>query len=244
MYLQNGYLYIEDKDIIKTKNGLSSPKKITGHSFVQLCGKDNFVKKGDAMLYLLRILQPNNIDPYYTLRGDIAEQLVHRSYVKKGHKYEVWDKKSINYDNFKDVSQIFGGLIDGLADDSIIVEVKSKSMKDYRYITENGVESEELQGEYYAVLKGLSKVNIEWVFFTQKQEEELRQTGKITNWIGCLNYQKKIDVNVDYLMNLMKEAAEYYQDCISNKRIPVEDISEDKFKILLEMGLDFNDGAK
>ena len=245
MYLQDGYIHIETKDISLGNDGNIKKKKIYGHNFVALIGKDNFKRKGDAVLDILKILPKENIDPFYTLRGAVAEQLVHRSYVKKGHKYEIWDAKAINYDNFKDVSEIFGGLMDGLCDDNIVVEVKSKSMDKYKEITENGVESEELQGEYYAVLKGTENVNLEWVFFTKQQEEELKTTGKITQWIGCLNFQKCIKVDSQKIIEYMHQAVDYLNNCINEMKIPATDVSDKVFNTLVnERGLTFNDGAR
>ena len=235
MYIKGGYLYFDDEQIKK-------PKKITGHSFVQLIDKDIFNPKGDAMINILKFLKNEPIDEFYTNRGEIAEQLVKRSYEKKGHKYQVWDKKEIGFDNFKNISQIFGGLLDGLLDDNIVVEVKSKSINKYDEITKNGVEQEELQALFYATLLNLNVSFMEWVFFTPEQEELIKLNKPITDFKGCIKYSKQLEVNHNKIIEYMNIAYIYYSECINNKRIPCCDISDNVMnKLLKEKGLIFCD---
>lgn len=236
MKIENGKLIFTEQDVIKTKNGISTPKKITGHSFVGLIGKDPFKLKGDYLLELFRLLKTEEIDEYWLKRGDIAEAIIQKCYIRDGHKYQKWDKNEVNYDNFQDIDY-FGGLIDGLVDDVIINEVKSKSLKDYDNIFKYGRENEELQGMYYATLKGLDTLFMDWVFFTPQQEEELKETGKITDFKGMQRFSKQFTVDRKYIMKLMYEALTYYNNCYNNG-IPLEDLSDKALQRLMkERGL-------
>ena len=237
MQIKNGKLCFNAFDTGNVGRGVNDPKKITGHSFVGLIGKDPYKPKGDYLLELFRILPSEKIDPYWLERGDIAEDLIQRRYTKDGHNYQKWDKKEINYDNFKHIEN-FGGLVDGLIDNYIINEVKSKSLKDYDNISNYGKENEELQGMYYATLWGLDNLFMDWVFFTEEQEKELRETHKITNWKGMKRFSKQFNVDRRYIMGLMKQALEYYNNCYGCGSIPVEDLSDKALQRLVkEKGL-------
>lgn len=237
MQIKNGYLCFYPFDTGNIGKDGKKPKKITGHSFVGLIGKDPFKPKGDYLLDLFRILPSDPIDPYYLERGDIAEDLIQRRYTKDGHKYQKWDKKQIKYDNFQNIEN-FGGLVDGLIDDCIINEVKSKLLKDYDNIVQNGKESEELQGMYYATLWGLDTLFMDWVFFTEEQEKELRETHNITNWSGMKRFSKQFNVDRRYIMGLMKQALDYYNYCLGCGMIPLEDLSDKALQRLMkEKGL-------
>lgn len=237
MQIRNGYLCINAFDTQRVGDNAKQPKKITGHSFVGLIGKDPFKPKGDYLLDLFRVLPSEKIDPYWLERGDIAEDLIQKRYTKDGHKYQKWNKQEIKYDNFQNI-QNFGGLVDGLIDDYIINEVKSKSLKDYDNIVKYGRENEELQGMYYATLWGLDTLFMDWVFFTEEQEKELRETHQITNWQGMKRFSKQFSVDRKYIMGLMKQALDYYNYCLGCGMIPLEDLSDTALQRLVkEKGL-------
>ena len=145
MVIKNGYLYLNDITIKK--------KKITGHSFVDLCSLNPFSKKGDCVLNMLGVYKPP-FDNKYLYRGDIAEVLVLKKMQEKYKdikliRYTEEDKKANNYDFFHEYVNC-GGIPDIIIPDISLVEVKSKSMKDYDKISNGDIPKHELyQGLYY-----------------------------------------------------------------------------------------------
>ena len=69
MYVKDGYLYFETNITPQTK------KKITGHSFVELCELSLYNKKGDAVLGLLKLYK-SEINTKYSNRYNIDEKIV------------------------------------------------------------------------------------------------------------------------------------------------------------------------
>lgn len=76
--VENGYLKFDKEDIYINKF-TKLPKKITGHSFVALIGKDGFRKRGDSVIELLKLLPMEPIDEFYTKRGELAEYLIKKN---------------------------------------------------------------------------------------------------------------------------------------------------------------------
>lgn len=231
MYIDKEYLILEDKDLKKHK-------KITGHAFVQLCGKDKFNKRGDCVLDRLGLLPKVEIDPFYTNRGKLAEVLVKKSYEKNGHYCITSDPKEINYDNFPNL-EIFGGMYDIIVDTEIVSEVKSKSLANKENIINFGNETEELQGEFYAVLLDIEQCNLDWVFFPKDIEDKIKANEKITSFAGIEKYTKSIKVVGEEkarVIALMQEAITYYDTCYYEKRISMYDISGNVIQELRKAG--------
>lgn len=225
MYIDKEYLYF---DIEKT------PKKITGTKFSCLVDKNPYTKKGDQMLEILGILPKEDIDPYYTYRGEITEKLVKELFEKNGNRCVVWDKEKIAFDNFPE-QDLFGGLIDiYLPDKDTIIEVKSKSLRKRNDIIVNGSEYEFLQGALYTVLKKAKSLMMCWVFYNEETEQLMKAKQpfdpKGKNHFGEPNVSfyirewKREDLE-GKIETLMQKAREFYMETITTKKIRLCEIS-------------------
>lgn len=219
-------------------------KKITGHSLVEICGLNKYKKCGDVVLQLLGFYEPK-FDEKYRFRGNNAEQLARIYYTKKlgfeiiFHTEE--ELKKCYYDVFKD-DDYFGGVPDiEIPSKSFLVEVKSKSMKDYEEIVTNGnlPLDEVYQGMYYAYKRNFPKFRMFYVFYDVETENILFNGGKPTTYQNVKIFEKEFDVDREDIEGKMKHALQYYNWCYTNGFVPLEDISE---KVLIEMGLKNKDG--
>ncbi len=204
------------KDNVKIKKGLdyitivsggyNKIGKITGSTFPALIGKNNFKSVGAEILNRLGCVEYEAIDPFYTLRGAIAEHLVYH-YIKDQYKkvgidvelhtfpntYKGSDGKYYGNDIFKKNAKC-GGVIDiGIAkpeNQRAVIEIKSKSLFSEKTGQNNHFEmfkpnqepkqyeNETLQGEHYAALMGLKKLLMVYVFFNDTQEKMVREITK------------------------------------------------------------------
>ena len=221
--VEKDLLVIDKEDNVKCK-------KITGHSFVGLIGLDNFKRSGDWLL-IMHCLLPTKIDPKWLKRGDFAEMIVKKTYEKNGVKCTTYDKKEINYDNFN--YEFFGGLIDiELINDNTLVEVKSKSMKDYDYICQNQPMNEVYQGLYYGRLRKYERIIMEWIFFDEETEKSVFE-GKKPNTLQNLKRLSKtyfIDKqDMDQKLVLAKKIVDNFRKTLT---IPLSMISDETLKQL------------
>ena len=230
MRIENGYLIVESSEIRKIK-------KITGHSFVQLIGIDPFTKVGDCLL-TMHGLYSEKIDEKWLKRGDFAEKVVQRVYKRDGHNITIYDKKKINYDNFQDYLW-FGGLLDiELIEEKNVIEVKSKSLKDYDYIIKNPPLHEIQQGMYYSYLRNYDKVTLEWIFFDEKTEQEIFNDLPVTSLQNLKRHTKTYDINKEFMKIKLQQALNIIKDFRENGRIALSDISD---KVLKYLGFDRNE---
>lgn len=222
--IENNLLKFDKEDIyINPKTNL--PKKITGHSFVALIGKDNFKKRGDTILELFKLIPLEKIDVFYTKRGELGEYLIKKMYEKQQVDYKTWNAKDINFDNFSEVSKYFGGLVDGLLNEDTIIEIKTKSLDKFDYIKNNAIESEEYQAKLYATLWDKEKIKMQYVFFDEETERQLKANETITNLKGCKRLEKDINSDKEIIKQFMELALRYYVSCLQTLSIPLEDIS-------------------
>ena len=226
MKVENEYL-VFDKEELKLK-------KITGHRFAELSGKDGFKTKGDCLVNMFLNIK-ENVDPYYKLRGEIAEALA-LTYLRKKYPIVKWTYHTTegeNYDMFTE-SKNYGGVIDIDGNDyEIIVEVKGKSMKNKKWILEKGNIGEEWQALHYGNLKQSKKVMMVYVFFEEKAEEAMKNHKRFS--LKDIDI-KEVELEIDYDMidwNL-EYCLSYRDECYENKRIPIGDISRNK---LIEIGV-------
>ena len=230
--IDNEYLYFDTAKTIYDK------KKMTGHDFVELLELNPFNKKGDKILSIFKIYKPP-FDNKYLYRGDYAESLVRYYYQKQKRPFVWYDenaKKQNNYDFFPTYKQC-GGIPDlEMQDEEEIIEVKSKSMKDYDNIANNkNIPLQELyQALFYGYLRKTKKVTMFYVFFDEETEQLIfnKQQPKTLNNIKL--YKKTYNMN-DYYNDVeskIKEALHYYNKCVYEKKIPLKDISE---KVLNEV---------
>lgn len=205
-------------------------KKITGHSFVGLIGFDSFKKPGDTLLTMHKIVD-EKIDPKWLKRGDFAEKIVKAVYQRDGHNCTTYDKKAVQYDNFD--YDNFEGLIDiELLDENTLIEVKSKSMKDYQYIVANPPKQEIYQGLYYGFLRKYHHILMEWIFFDEQTEDEIFNDKKPTTLKNLKKYSKKYVIDNKEMEQLLAEAVLLNKGFERTKKIRLNLISDEMLKKL------------
>jgi len=217
MRIDNEFLYLEPTDYIPKK-------KISGHTFVALCGLDPFKKQGDALLELHRFIKPE-VDPKWLRRGTVAEQIVASIY-KKDHQITTYDAAQIGYDNFKD-NPNFGGIIDIEVDNKTLVEVKSKSLDKKFFIVNNPPQAEIYQAMLYAYLRGYEYFTMEWIFFDKETEEEIFADKKPTTLKNLDRYTKVYFVDKCDIEQKMKVALNFLEAFKSRRPIPLRFFSDD-----------------
>ena len=227
MRIENGYLIVEKNEMLKFK-------KITGHSFVQLIGIDPFTKVGDCLL-AMHGLYKETVDEKWLKRGNLAEEIVKKVYTRNGHKCTTYDKYEINFDNFQNY-QHFGGLIDiELIEERSLIEVKSKSLKDYDYIIQKQPIQEVYQGLYYGFLRGYEAITMEWIFFDEQTQEEVFNDKPITTFKNLKKFNKRFSVNKEEIKEKLKTALQIVFDVREHGKIPLNNISD---KVLKYLGLE------
>lgn len=221
--IKDGCLCFDTNITIQTK------KKMTGHSFVELCGFSAFKKKGDTVLSLLGAYK-EQADPKWLRRGDMAELIVRNYYSKRLGKNIVWydeqDKKANFFDFFHDYQQC-GGIPDiEIPEEKLLIEVKSKSLSKYDEIIAKLPKEEIYQGLYYSYLRHFPNAVLFWVFFDKESEEAIfaGEKPKTLNNVKC--FAKNYDVNESEMKGLISGALKYYNTCIKEQRIPLGDISQ------------------
>ncbi len=236
-------------------------KKIYSRNFPALIGKNEWNSQGSEVLGILNLLEKSDdIDPFYMLRGEIAERFVaeavktffEKSYGKgnveiivfANHQFKYGDQWNYDKETGKGNKE-FGGRMDigvkvKTADGKIlafIIEVKSKSMKDHENIAvkKEYPESETYQGIYLANMGNQSQITMFWVFFTEEQEAELK--SKVEEWLKDKSKLPKLSFdhkNVKYhSTHIQFKREEVWQDMLVARR-NVEKIAREK-KIPLYM---------
>lgn len=235
MKIENGYLVFDTENELKK----IKYKKISGHNFVELIGFNKFSKPGDTLLTMYKFIE-TSVDQKYLFRGDLAEQIVKSVYKRDGHICTTYDKEKINYDNFQD-NNYFSGLIDiELIEENTLIEVKSKSMKDYDYIIKYPPKQEIYQGLMYGFLRNYKYITMEWIFFDEESENEIFQGKKPTSLKNLKRYSKTYEVNENEMKQLLNTAYAIVRDFVNSKRIPINLISENMLKKLGILNQDVN----
>lgn len=167
----NGESYVFEK--------LGKRKKITSRVFPSLIGKNKYESVGHALLERFGLLEKEEIHPFYSVRGEISERMVARILKEQNPELvlKTWEAEEVNFDNFPN-NPNFGGLIDiaivAPEEHRAVVEVKSKEIKKYKTIQENGGSPEELlQGEFLGYLSGVCLYIMAYIFFTKEQELQI-----------------------------------------------------------------------
>lgn len=224
MYIENNYLIIDN---------FFKPKKITATNFYGLLGENKFKPKGDYLLSVFNLLK-EPFDQFYMKRGDIAEKILNRHLQLNGNKTKTWNKFEINFDNFPKNPE-FGGMIDIAIIEPYrcVVECKSKNIKDFEKIKRFPNLEQEYQALFYGYMSKCPKVKIFYVFFNDEQEERIRKDLPIDIENEHFDiYEKDLTYTNDDIESKMKECLEYKKKCISEKRIPIEDISDKALSLL------------
>jgi hypothetical protein len=256
MKLKNGIKVSKnvEGDYVFEKIKNAQHKKITSRAFACLLGKNSFESAGKTILERCNMVEKEAIDPYYTVRGAVGEHLIEDYFIDVYKKYKnidvkvlSWDAKSVNFDNFAK-NPTFGGLLDRAIsepkEERAVIEVKSKSLKDYAFIDgKKGVEEEVLQGKFLATLSKVSICYMAYIFFDEQQEELLKNyvkdlinLGSDVNSIDpkevikALNWRYELfkikvykhDVNFEIMDELMQESNRVLKESIQHGVIPSE----------------------
>lgn len=231
MYIKDNMIYLEKDEIDKIKK--KGTKKITGTNFGCLLGKNSFKKKGDAVLDMFRVLPKEEIDPFYTKRGDIAEKLIHRLLMLQNFTFKTWDAQTIKYDNFPKEPE-FGGLLDiGIsAPKRAVGEVKSANISRKEHLLAN--ESYICQGELYCELSKTPNLIMFYVMFTDEEEERIKNDTFVLSKEQVEKMLKEeriitkiIDVDFEKVRTNKQIALDYKEECmyLYDYGVPLEDVS-------------------
>ena len=224
MKVENGYLILPQN----FRN-----KKITATTFYGLTGGNKFKPKGDYLLSSLGLLV-EKIDPFYMKRGEIAEIVVNKWLKSRGYETKTWNKFEIKFDNFQN-NEYFGGMIDIAITSPIrcLIECKSKNIKDKEKIKKFPNKEQEYQALFYGYLSKCENIKIIYVFFTDEQEEFIRQGIDIeTDFNNYEFYEKDLVLNKEDLISKLNQSLEYKLKCLNENKIPLNDISDKALKLL------------
>lgn len=226
---------------MKVKDGnlqIFNKKKITGTTVMSLAGLDKFNKPGDTILSMLGYIY-EDIDPFYVDRGALGEKFALR-FLSRNHKCVIYDKKECNYDNFPE-NQNFGGLIDiEIPDEKTLYEIKTKNVKDYDKIVQNGDKLQEGQAMHYGWLRGYETVHIMWIFFDDVAEAEIKEKKPLSTLRNLKMFEKELILDYNYLDEIHNKALDYYNRVLITGIIPVEDINKENLEKALKGGIDQN----
>ncbi len=221
MRIENNYLIFEPSDNVKI-----NPRRITGHSFVELLGLNKFTPVGDALVYMFKILK-KQVDEKYLKRGTYAEAIVKVWLEKQGYECVTYDASKINYNNFESVRD-FGGVIDiEIPSCQTLVEVKSKSMKNYSYIEKQKPLDEVYQGMLYAYSRNYATFKMIWIFFDESTENEIFNGLKPTTLKNIKKIEEEYVVDDSDMVQKMYEAKSIVDKFIETKRISLNDLSQE-----------------
>lgn len=224
MHIENDYLILPS---------YYKAKKITATSFYGLLGENKFKPKGDYLLSVLGLLK-EPFDPFYTKRGEIAEKVLNQWLQEKGYATKTWDKWEINFDNFPKHSEL-GGMIDIaiIQPFRCVVECKSKNIKDEEKIKRFPNQEQEHQALFYGYMSKCDKIKIIYVFFTDEQENAIRNNQAIDMATNNFKfYEKDLTLDTEDIEEKLKCAIGYKHQCIADNKIPLADISDKALNLL------------
>jgi len=232
--------------------------KVTSRMYPILLGKNNWNGIGYAVLDRCKLLAKEEIDPFYMVRGALAEILVDE-YIQHNYKrlgIEVVTKRftpeSVNYDMFpKDAK--FGGVVDiGISkpeDKRAVVEVKSKNVKDLYRISKQGdlAIEEVMQGKFLATMSNVKKLIMAYVFFSDKQESDIKNMMNTTQNVDeiykalNINFQdyeyflKSFEIDRDEILESMELAYDNLHRIVEQKMIHKSFFNDNEQKYLDEL---------
>lgn len=230
MYFKDDYLVFEPQDSIYDS-------KIFSSRFATLVGANDFQKPGDALLEMWKLIPKQPFDPFYTLRGEIAEQLVKHRLDENKAKYKYFGMSASEnkiFDLFTK-NQYFGGVYDFLLtnrDGTITnLEVKSTNIKNKPYM-ENARKEHIKQVQLTSYLGNIKSCRIVYVFFDDESEERIKEWLKEPGThhdIFSLHYEMKtfvVGINEKDIERDMVIACDLVKECKKNRRIPIHLISD------------------
>lgn len=217
---ENSFLILEDKDLQRIK-------KITATNMTALLGTNKFRKRGDAMLMILNLYK-EQIDPFYTARGEWAERILREKYKQEGYTVKYWDKFEIKFDNFPQNKE-FGGMIDMCftAPTRELVECKSKNISKLEETKKFKNDDYEHQAQFYGYWSKCKDINLTYVFFTDEQEQKIRNNEPLSlNPSEYTFYSYKVPLDEEKFKAELKMCLVYKNQCLNERKIPLEDISQ------------------
>lgn len=231
-------------------------KKVTSTWFPELLGKSNFNTKGDKVLEFYGLAEGEPFNNYYSLRGFVAERIIQDALKSKGYNIAIFKDNfdAFQHDGTKDdklntLYKYFGGLPDIVYTDDkgneILVEVKSKDLEKLDYVKNTPPETEIMQGRMLAFLKGLDKVAMTYVLFSEEVarkmylciDDEFNLANSVKMFDDKMpNLKYKVDYDIirkDYdvkpqeLLQQMKEAYKYADGFRQTLTVLFSDLSSD-----------------
>lgn len=240
-------------------------KKLTSTWFPELLGLSNFNMRGDKLLAFYGFTEKEEIEEYYKVRGAIAEALVLNMLNKKGYKFQTFKdtfdiflyNEAKRDDKLNTLYKYFGGLPDIIYQNEnggeFLLEVKSKEMAKREYVEKNPPITEIKQGRMLALLRGVNKVGMTYVLFSDAMQRHIYATmtapfdlekslqafwGKYPNPKFKEDYDivlKNYDVKPQELLEEMKSAYKYADGFRQTLTIEYDDLSSEMRKQILEL---------
>lgn len=186
-------------------------KKIASRRLPVLLNMNKFSSVGKGLLEINDLIKPDPFDSWYTVRGAIAEHFAQhelRRYIRDTKGVEItkllaFNPREANYDQFK-YNEFFGGVIDIAIQEPqslrSVAEVKSKSLKNMSYITEDNIPQEELyQGFLLAYLSKAPTLYMVYVFFNEEQETKIKELTKAIQKSGS-NIDDAVDNKLHFIL--------------------------------------------
>lgn len=216
--------------------------KIFSSKFGGLVGQDDFNKRGDIVLKMFKIIN-EPFDEFYKWRGDSAEEFVYFN-ISSRFKDLKWYGETVSLSGKKTFDMFnnehFGAVLDFtytdyIENETISLEIKSKNIKDYEKIQKNGAQNSHIaQAELAAYLGGYKKFNILYIFFTDEQEQMIKEAKEsvLFSENELKIFMCRFEVNEEKIKLQMNDAWEYCFWVSQFKKIPLQDISEKSFKLL------------
>lgn len=236
-------MQIKDNLLIFDKSELKIKKKIPARVFAGLNHFDKFNSPEEYLLEHHGLVTSDDIDPKYKARGDLAERIVKQVY-QRNHQIVTYDAEKMHWDAFPDIP-IWGGVPDiELPLDDTIVEVKSKSMSHYDYITKYPLQSEIHQGLFYAYHRGYSKCIMEWIFFDEQTDSEISQGLPPTTLKNIKRFSKEYDVDRPYIKGLLDNAKAIVDEFRSNPILDIHNITPRILKKVIDKAKGVNNNVQ
>ena len=251
------------------------PKKISSTWIPQILGLSDFGQKGDKLLEFWDFIETEPFDKIYEVRGELAERLVVDILQKKGFKPKRYSKDEYDYDLFKydetkletnklmKLYKYFSGLPDiaykNEKGEINLLEVKSKDFgKIVDVENDNVYQYEIIQGRVLAMLYGVDKVHMTYVFFSDgvMRNIYLAQTSVVpynlekaielfnTKYPNGLQYgkdkdyfiiRKEHEVKKHELLDMMKECNRIAEAFRQTLTVNIDDLSKFLYNKLIKV---------
>lgn len=244
-------------------------KKITSTWFPNLYGASDFNKKGDEALRFYNLLEGDEFNNFYSLRGYVAEKLVQDSIAKKGYPFKIFkdtfDIFLYTSENDNKLYKYFGGLPDLIYEkdgSERLLEVKSKDVEKKENLEKKPPLTEIMQGKMLALLRGLDRFYMTYVLFSEKVARMmyLSLTEPYTNETAYKEFNSKMPVlkykedyeiiikeyiiNKNELLEQMKTAYKYADGFRQTLTLNLDDFSEEVRKQIFALETELEEDFK